>query len=183
MYTVNCKHCESLITSNRQGRQFCGTGCRNSFYKLPLSERLYAKRVLRGDCWEWSGHLAPNGYGRITVTPHPRQQVESVHRVSWNIHHGDIPKGLCVLHKCDNKKCFNPEHLFLGTHQDNMDDKVKKGRQSRATGNAKLSSFQVLQIREFLSMKIPMLQISKRMGIGEWSVAAIRDGLTYRSVR
>ena len=75
-------------------------------------------------CWEWIGTITNEGYGVFGV----EGGFSSAHRFSWKIHYGDIPDGLLVLHKCDNRKCVNPEHLFLGTHQDNMRDKIAKGR-------------------------------------------------------
>jgi hypothetical protein len=65
-----------------------------------------------------------NGYGLLNF----KGKATSAHRVSWIVHYGPIPEGLCVLHKCDTPACINPHHLFLGTHQDNMSDCIKKGR-------------------------------------------------------
>lgn len=82
-------------------------------------------------CWFWRGASdgKPNGYGKLTI----RHVAHTAHRVSWVIHNGDIPKGegyhgVCVLHKCDNRNCINPEHLFLGSQQENMRDAWDKGR-------------------------------------------------------
>lgn len=77
-------------------------------------------------CWNWTASFTPNGYGKIGTTR--RHGVQSVHRISWIIHFGRIPKGKCVLHKCDNRLCVNPDHLFLGSHHDNTHDMMQKGR-------------------------------------------------------
>jgi len=68
------------------------------------------------------------GYGQIRDE---QGSYATAHRISWRLHNGDIPAGMCVLHKCDNPRCVRPEHLFLGTQADNIADKVRKGRQAR----------------------------------------------------
>lgn len=75
-------------------------------------------------CWEWMASKNAGGYGRIRA----KNTMCLAHRISWEIFCGDIPRGLCVCHKCDNPSCVNPDHLFIGTRQDNMDDMLKKGR-------------------------------------------------------
>jgi len=83
-----------------------------------------------GDCWEWVGSINGKGYGQLCLNG----EYKLAHRLSWEIHYGQIPKGMQVLHRCDNRCCTNPQHLFVGTHQDNMDDKVSKGRASHTRG-------------------------------------------------
>ncbi|MBA3727566.1 MAG: HNH endonuclease [Armatimonadetes bacterium] len=100
------------------------------------------------DCWEWTRSLSKTGYGKMGSTP--------AHRIAWKVTFGDIPDCLHVLHKCDNRACVNPAHLFLGTHQDNMRDMMAKGRQTRTIGEknprAKLTVDQVLAIRADVRM-------------------------------
>jgi hypothetical protein len=82
------------------------------------------------ECWEYLGKdKGAGGHKRIRLDDKTRMQV---HRLAWEAFHAEpIPDGLLVLHKCDNPKCFNPHHLFLGTQQDNMDDCSSKGRKKQ----------------------------------------------------
>jgi len=93
--------------------------------KLEDLEYLLRQKVLiKNWCWEYQGSLNHNGYGIIK-----RNRITyRAHRYVYSNNVGEIPKGLLVLHKCDNPACINPNHLFLGTHKDNHDDMVKKGR-------------------------------------------------------
>lgn len=77
-----------------------------------------------GGCWGWNGSTDNFGYGRLQ---HEGRN-QPAHRISWEMTNGPIPAGLCVLHRCDNPPCANPEHLFLGTKKDNMMDAAAKGR-------------------------------------------------------
>lgn len=79
------------------------------------------------DCWEWQGTTQNKGYGMISIGGRNGKQ-HLTHRVSWELANGEIPDGLGVCHKCDNPLCVNPNHLFLGTHLDNMRDMFSKGR-------------------------------------------------------
>lgn len=92
-------------------------------YTLRAYARFLRRAGVRGLdlCWLWRGGLC-NGYG----TFHYKDEV-AAHRASWALHHGPIPKGLFVLHSCDNKRCVNPSHLHLGTHADNMLEWQERG--------------------------------------------------------
>ncbi len=81
-------------------------------------------------CWLWTTSTFGSGYGQFKLEPRNLR----AHRVAWEITHGCVPDGLFVLHRCDNRRCVNPAHLWLGTHKDNMADMQRKGR--AATGDA-----------------------------------------------
>lgn len=83
-------------------------------------------------CWEWFAAKDTGGYG---IIGDEKNRFVLAHRYSYTIFIGEIPKGLLVCHKCDNRKCVNPFHFFLGTHKDNNDDCIKKGRANRNRKN------------------------------------------------
>lgn len=113
-----------------------------------LRSRLSSRsRRTESGCLEYTGHCRPAGYGQIGVGRTPMD----VHRASWILEHGEIPENMLILHKCDNPPCFNIEHLYAGTHQDNVRDRVSRGRSSGAKGlanaNGKLTDNQIIAIR------------------------------------
>ena len=100
-----------------------------------------------GDCLDWTCGKHRQGYG-LTNNPELKKMV-TTHRMAYELEFGDIPKDMHVLHKCDNPPCCNPEHLFLGTHKDNMLDMKEKGRSSTGIDNGMrvLTEEQVLEMR------------------------------------
>lgn len=123
----------------------------------PPEIRFWRKVDKTGDCWLWLGCLDRRGYGQFGIT---RSDTTGAHRFAYRQVNGDIPAGLHVLHRCDNPRCVNPAHLWLGTNADNVRDRCAKGRTraGRATlerrakgethGRVKLREADVLAIRE-----------------------------------
>lgn len=131
-----------------------------------------------GMCWEWTGHTNKKGYGEIRI----HGIYKRVHRTVWVLFNGLIPDGLWVLHKCDNRKCCNPSHLFLGTHADNMRDMVTKNRQNKGVnapkgednGNHKFSDKLINEIRErYMQGGIKQSELVKEYGISKSHISVI----------
>jgi hypothetical protein len=127
-------------------------------------------------CWLWTGGTHKTGYGAFTICK--RKQV-SAHRISWEIHHGSIPKGLCVLHRCDTPSCVNPAHLFLGTNQENSKDCVKKKRHVYGSRykNAKITDDVAISIRQDPRS---LREISASFGISARSVFNIKHNMGWK---
>jgi hypothetical protein len=134
-------------------------------------------------CWLWIGTVLTTGYGQIY--DHPRRR--AAHRISWELHRGEIPHGLCVCHKCDVRSCVNPDHLWLGTHQDNNVDRARKGHNRNQNGEnnciAKLTWDDVVCIR--LDDKRPHREIAADYGVSTgtvWLVKSYRNWRRYDTV-
>lgn len=116
------------------------------------------------ECIEWVGATTHNGYGRVRVG----KRVLRAHRFSWESANGPIPSGLQVLHRCDNRLCINPEHLFLGTNDDNVADKIAKGRQAAGERlSKKLTTEKVMEIRQ----RWPVARMTQRRFASEYGIA------------
>lgn len=128
--------------------------------------------VIKSDaCWIWNGYKNQRGYGYIKVIG----KFIQTHRMSWVMHYGDIPEGLCVLHKCDNPSCVRPDHLFIGTFHDNTLDAMKKGRicKGEQVGISKLKEWQVLKIRSLYLEGISITNIAKRFAMSRAETSKI----------
>ena len=116
-----------------------------SYYQRDKSrdEKFWEKVDIKGkeECWNWLASKNKKGYGNFYVSiGNSKDKHWSAHRMAWTLEVGKIPKGMQVLHHCDNPACVNPDHLFLGTNQDNVDDKMKKGRHGRLLGESNPAS-------------------------------------------
>ena len=154
--------------------------------KKSLSERFWRFVNKTDTCWLWTAFKDKDGYG--SFTDENRHSMRA-HRASWIIHNGAIPIGMCVCHKCDNPPCVRPDHLFLGTRQDNTIDMVNKGRHggggkgvSRGSRNgcAKLNEQQVLKIRELLDKGEKTDIIAARFGVYWLTIHNIKHRKTWK---
>ncbi len=139
--------------------------------------RFWAKVDVRGpdECWPWLASVDGDGYGRFTTGGRGSPQV-GAHRFAFVCEHGYIPAGATIRHTCDNPPCCNSRYLQAGTHQDNMDDKVARGRAPRSLGAAKLRPAEVLEIRRSSG---PIKDLARRFGVAKSTVSMIRSGRSW----
>lgn len=141
--------------------------------KLTALDR-FEKKLIKDNltgCWNWNA-----GYGRGYGLFYMEGKHQGAHRASYKLYKGPIANGLSVLHSCDNPNCVNPDHLFLGTHDDNMKDKVKKSRQPKGanvTGHKLLES-QILEIRaKYCPYKYTIKKLAQEYGISRSNIHRI----------
>ncbi len=156
-----------------------------TFYTQPIEPRFWQNvRKIDGGGWEWTGHRDEKGYGRMSMNG----RFCRVHRISLHLHSGfNIFDDLCVLHRCDNPWCVNPDHLFCGTNKDNSDDRDQKGRnvvmRGSSNGRAKIDEATALAIKRALATGTEQQkQIAKRFQTTEWIVRAIKKGICWGHV-
>jgi len=132
------------------------------------------------DCWLWAGCEHPSGYGKFRLN----MQHLPAHRASYILHYGEFDRGLLVCHKCDTPLCVNPDHLFLGTQKDNMQDMINKGRKIKPIGedmpNAKLTNRKVMQIKQMIQMNFRQKDIADIFTIDPSTISRIKSGLRWR---
>ena len=165
--SVECKHKKLLNTTEKFWHKVNKNG--------PVCERLGTR------CWEWTGGKDTDGYGEMMF----EKKMSKSHRLSWIFAYGPIPKGLCVCHTCDNPKCVNPSHLFLGTNQINTLDRTMKGRSAHNTkgknGMAKTTEDQAIAIREIYKTGKTTTSIAASFGISRREVNNIVSGKAWKT--
>lgn len=158
---------------------------RNGTWIRPTLADRFWRRVRKSDgCWEWGGAVRGKGYGEIGRGGRG-QGVVDTHRLSWELHFGEIPEGLQVLHRCDNPPCVRPDHLFLGTVADNMADKAQKGRApsisnpGEQAGRAKLTNADVLAIRRRAAAGERLFQIARSFPVSASTIGQVVNRKTW----
>jgi len=198
MLSKNCDNCNKIFEyrkSRQRCARFCSLPCLSKKTKFEQDQKRihrwnneskedrmkdliirFEKYVIRTDhCWGWKGRSS-NRYGDLMF----RAKREKAHRVSWIIHRGEIPNGLWVLHKCDNRVCSNPDHLFLGNHSDNMRDMAIKGR---SRPRSVLNPEQVVKIRELLKIGVSPARIAKDYRVSNVCIYYIKHNVTWKNLK
>jgi len=139
-----------------------------------------------GRCWLWEGAKTPLGYGHMSIRKNGKRVDAYSHRVSWETFCGPVPDGLEVCHRCDTPSCMRPDHLFLGTHRDNMRDSVQKGRWNRPKGEAhyraKLTDGIVRNIRANIGLR-SITDMARDVGVSYMAVWYICRRKTWTHIQ
>ncbi len=165
-------------------------------------QRFWSKVAITANdekCWEWQMSLNKGGYGKFLF----RYQKRLAHRIAYSISFGfDFANNkLCVLHKCDNRKCVNPNHLFLGTYNDNIQDMMRKGRNKQPRGEnhptrknpsvvargekaglAKFTNAQILEIRERRAKGAKFRHLGREFGVRHTTIMNIVNRKTWKHI-
>lgn len=164
--------------------------------KTITERRFWAKVRKTKKCWLWTASVRNKGYGAFVYPGRDGRTIQGrAHRYSWEIHRGEIPAGLCVLHLCDTPACVNPEHLFLGTKAENNRDMVRKGRHVRggtysragyrrgvAHHNAKLNPETVAELRKDRVAGLSYSALAGKFGISIGHAWRIVNGRGWRQI-
>jgi hypothetical protein len=206
-----CVICHHKYFYGRAKSRCCTVKCRRKDRVpiRPLSERFWSKVRKTETCWIWTGYCNPSGYGEIQ-RGRRGEGAERASRISWEIHFGSIPEEMCVLHRCDNPPCVNPEHLFLGTRADNNHDMINKGRRNiplsslrrgdnhphrlhpenvargEQTYHAKLTADNVRYIRNILSGPYifgQSAQLSRTFNVSKSVITAVMKRHTWKHIQ
>ena len=173
----SCVVCASLFHPTTSRQKHCSVPCR--FWS-------HVEKV-DGGCWVWLASTTPTtGYGAFTIQT---GQTVSAHRLAYRLSVGEIPKGFYICHHCDNRRCVNPAHLFVGTAADNTADMWRKSRQQDYTKHergearhiAKLTADKVLKIRKRI-VEVPVKRLASDYGVSPSTIYAVIRNQTWRHV-
>lgn len=192
MYHYTCPVCQKQFSLYDSRKKYCSKSCyyktktkrKDIPYQFELMKKHMEKRTEKKDngCWEWIGHILKGGYGQT----HFCGKMMRAHRASWLIHNGEIPKEMIVCHSCDNKKCINPSHLFIGTHLDNNKDMMKKGRNKQLKEEhhnlAKLTDDKVKNIKQMIQDGEKIKNIAIIFGVTGKTIYTIRSHLNWKHI-
>lgn len=184
-----CRWCQKTYmiapsVLKRGSGQCCSRACRLAYmYRTPLADRFWAHVPHRPDvgCWLWNDIRDKKRYRSLSY----KNKSRPAHRLSWELHFGEIPNGLFVCHHCDTPLCVRPDHLFLGTNQENLQDAATKGRTAHGERNsrAKLTEPQVREIRrQYAQSKDGMYAIARSFSVTASCVWNIVNRYTWRHV-
>ena len=189
--TKTCSYCGSTFHRNRKyshaqwaSAQFCDRGCSKRYHFREHDKRFWAQvdkslgHGPKGDCWVWTGKLQSGGYASFC---HGRQS-EMAHRYAYKTQKSNVPEGLFVCHACDNRACVRPDHLFLGTRRDNMDDCLAKKRHAHGERSA-ASVLTEEVVRAIRASKEKTGVLSRQYGVTRHAIWEARSGRTWAHIK
>lgn len=175
-----CMECRKLKNDLRYSKPGL-----HSWKSLEEAFWFYVNQEDINKCWEWKGPYRKDmptnkAYGRLEY----KNKAYTAHRISWEIHNGDIPEGLLVCHVCDFPKCVNPHHLFLGTDEDNMRDRNMKERQARGEkhAKAKLTEPMVRYIRS-LPLGFNQSELARQLNVTPGCISEVVNDKNWRHIK
>lgn len=185
---LGCKFCEKefyVVPSQLKKAEvrFCSKNCESNYRKLPevMEKRFWPNVEKTANCWVYKNAIGrKSGYGRISYG----DSEIPAHRFSYELHFGKIPDDLLVCHKCDNRACVNPKHLFLGSHAENSKDMREKERQCRGSrvSISKLTEIQVKQIKIMLKQGFLCEFIANKFNVSVTTIYPIKLGKTWKHI-
>jgi len=177
-----------LCNTHNSRNKIHGDALKKFARSMTAKERLLSSvnTIDPNSCWEWLKRINLGGYGSIGING----KTCLAHRISYEIFKDKIPDNMLVCHSCDNRKCINPDHLFLGTYKDNCQDMIKKGRNRLPIGKdhwhfnngIKLCKNNVIKIKEKLKNGTSALKIALEFNVTSHTIYGIKNGKTWRHV-
>ena len=147
---------------------------------IPPLERFWKNVEITDSCWIWNGLKDVDGYGRFYINSKTGVRA---HRFCYELYNEKIGDGMCVCHSCDMPSCVNPDHLWIGTNIDNINDRTKKGRSASGedNGNSKLTKEEVLTIRnKYFTGKFSSRKLSKECSVSQPMICAIINNKNWK---
>lgn len=153
-------------------QRYCSHDCYSGALRVPIEQRFWTKVNKTSDCWLWTAATI-RGYGQIAIDRRPHY----AHRVSWELVNGPIPDGLECLHRCDVPLCVRPDHLFLGSQQDNLADARQKGRLDESLARTRiLTPDDRMAIYTAPGYRGVVVNLAREYGVGKGCISVIRKG-------
>lgn len=148
------------------------------YFNEPLEEKLSRFTDRSGECWIWTGCISGSRDPRPQMRDPLSRRTRLASRVAWEVTYGPIPPGMFICHLCDNGKCVRPDHLFIGTQKDNIQDAARKGRLALGSrhGQSKLSADDVREIRHLSSIGRSRSDIARVFNVSRWTICDIIKG-------
>ncbi len=172
-----CDACGKEFQPNFPTQRFCCHACYSDSIRLPIAPRFWAKVHKTPTCWNWTGARTGSGpvkHGQVMWREHYRTP-QKAHRVAWELTFGPIPVGRQINHHCDNPVCCRPEHLYLGTQDDNMKDASVRGR-FHVPHTQKLSLYDRLTIYQTAGYRGLCVDLARQYGVTKAAISTIRRG-------